>query len=108
MKATGLSSAACGCGCPGLAIDWPVNALVARYRRHRKGKDPMAQVITKSSKDLVKAAMATVPAICVEEALSLVGSPDHVFDDLRDGTEKTRTGARENLMTRWINPEEVP
>lgn len=52
----------------------------------------MAQTITKSSKDIVKAAQATVPAISAEEAMSLVGSPDHVFVDLRDGTEQARTG----------------
>jgi len=52
----------------------------------------VAQNITKSSKDLVKAALAAVPAISVEEALSLVGSSDHVFVDLRDGTEQAKTG----------------
>lgn len=52
----------------------------------------MSQNITKSSKDLVKAALAAVPAISADEALTLVGSPDHVFVDLRDGTEQARTG----------------
>lgn len=52
----------------------------------------MAQTITKSSKDIVEAAQAAVPAISAEEAMSLVGSPDHVFVDLRDGTEQARTG----------------
>ena len=52
----------------------------------------MAQTITNSSKDIVKAALAVVPAISAEEAMSLVNSPDHVFVDLRDGAEQTKTG----------------
>ena len=36
--------------------------------------------------------MAAVPTISTEDALSLVGSPDHVFVDLRDGTEQAKTG----------------
>ena len=52
----------------------------------------MPQTITKSSKDIVKEALASVPAISAEEAMNLVTSPDHVFVDLRDGTEQTNTG----------------
>lgn len=52
----------------------------------------MAQNITKSAKDIVKSAMANVPAISAEEALPLVGPPDYVFVDLRDGTEQAKTG----------------
>lgn len=52
----------------------------------------MAQTITKSSRDLVKAALGAVPAVSVEEALTLVESPDHVFVDLRDGGEQAKTG----------------
>lgn len=52
----------------------------------------MAQTITKSSKDIVKAALAAVPDISAEEAMSLVESPDHVFVDLRDGIEQAETG----------------
>ncbi|WP_299375400.1 rhodanese-like domain-containing protein [uncultured Tateyamaria sp.] len=52
----------------------------------------MAQTIKKSAKDLVQAAMAAVLSISVEEALALVDSPDHVFVDLRDGTEQAKTG----------------
>jgi rhodanese-related sulfurtransferase len=52
----------------------------------------MAQTITKSSKDIVKAALSAVPSISAEEAMSLVESPVHVFVDLRDGTEQARTG----------------
>jgi rhodanese-related sulfurtransferase len=52
----------------------------------------MSQTITKSSKEIVKAAMRSVPAIDAHEALALVGSPDHVFVDLRDGTEQAKTG----------------
>jgi len=52
----------------------------------------MAQTITKSAKEIVKTAMANVPAISAEEAMPLVGSPDYVFVDLRDGTEQAKTG----------------
>jgi rhodanese-related sulfurtransferase len=52
----------------------------------------MTQNITKSAKDLVKAALSAVPAISVDEAMDLVGSGDHVFVDLRDGTEQAKTG----------------
>lgn len=52
----------------------------------------MPQIISKSAKDIVRAALDTTPAISAEEALGLVGSSDHVFVDLRDGTEQTRTG----------------
>jgi len=52
----------------------------------------MAQSITKSAKAIVKEAMAAVPAISAEEAVGLTGSPDHVFVDLRDGTEQVKTG----------------
>lgn len=52
----------------------------------------MAQTITRSAKDIVKQALSSVPAISAEEALALANSPDHVFVDLRDGTEQARTG----------------
>ena len=52
----------------------------------------MAQTTTKSSIDHVTQALATVPAISAEEALSLLDSPDHVFVDLRDGHEQAKTG----------------
>ena len=52
----------------------------------------MPQNITKSAKDIVKAALAEVPSLSVEDALLLVQSPDHVFVDLRDGTEQAKTG----------------
>ena len=52
----------------------------------------MPQTITKTSKDIVKEAMATVPAITADEALSFASSPDHVFVDPRDGTEQSKTG----------------
>ena len=72
----------------------------------------MAQNITKSSKDLVKAALAAVPAISAEDALSLEGSSDHVFVDLRDGTEQAKTGiipgavaSSRGLMDFHVDPE---
>ena len=52
----------------------------------------MAQEITKSSKDIVKSALSAVPNISIEDAMKLADSPDHVFVDLRDGTEQTKTG----------------
>jgi rhodanese-related sulfurtransferase len=58
----------------------------------------MPQTITKSAKDIVKEAMAEVPAISADEALKLVGSPDHVFVDLRDGTEQAKTGVIEGAV----------
>lgn len=52
----------------------------------------MAQTITKSAKEIVKAALAEVPAISAEDAIPLADSPDYVFVDLRDGTEQAKTG----------------
>ncbi len=72
----------------------------------------MAQTITKNAKDIVKAAMSAVPAISAEEALILVGSPDHVFVDLRDGREQAETGiiagavaSSRGMMEFHIDPE---
>lgn len=65
-------------------IIWPATA--------RNRKSSMPQDINKSSKEIVKAALAAVPAISAEEAVALVDSPDHVFVDLRDGTEQAKTG----------------
>lgn len=72
----------------------------------------LPQTITKTSKDIVKEAMANVPAISAEEALSLVGSPDHIFVDLRDGTEQAKTGvipgavaSSRGMMEFHIDPE---
>ena len=59
----------------------------------------MAQTITKSSKDIVKAALATVPSISAEDAIALAGSPDHVFVDLRDGTEQAKSGVIAGAVT---------
>ncbi len=52
----------------------------------------MSQTIIKSAKDIVNDALGRVPAISAEEALALAASPDHVFVDLRDGTEQAKTG----------------
>jgi rhodanese-related sulfurtransferase len=72
----------------------------------------MPQTITKTSKEIVKEAMASVPQISAEEALSLLGSPDHVFVDLRDGTEQAKTGiipravaSSRGMMEFHIDPE---
>lgn len=58
----------------------------------------MPQNISKSSKEIVQEAMALVPAISAEAALGLVHSPDHVFVDLRDGTEQAKTGVIEGAI----------
>ena len=72
----------------------------------------MAQTITRSSKELVKAALSAVPAISVADALSLVTSDAHVFVDLRDGTEQAKTGTipgavatSRGMMEFHIDPE---
>lgn len=52
----------------------------------------MPQNITKTSKDIVKAALKEIPTMSAEEALSLVGSSEHVFVDLRNGLEQQKTG----------------
>ncbi len=61
---------------------------------------------------MVKEAMATVPAISAEEAVHLAGAHDHVFVDLRDGTEQTKTGiiagavtSSRGMMEFHIDPE---
>jgi len=50
----------------------------------------MPQKIIKTSSSLVKEALAEVPAISVNEAMSLVESNTHIFVDLRDGAEQSR------------------
>ncbi len=72
----------------------------------------MSQNITTSAKSLVAQALADVPAISVEEAIALLGSSDHVFVDLRDGTEQARTGtipgavaSSRGMMEFHIDPE---
>lgn len=72
----------------------------------------MPQTLTKTSRDIVKEAMARVPAVSAEEAVSLTGSPDHVFVDLRDGTEQSKTGiiagavaSSRGMMEFHIDPE---
>lgn len=72
----------------------------------------MAQNITKSSKDIVKDALAAVLAISVDDAKSLVGSDTHVFVDLRDGLEQAKSGiipgavaSSRGMMEFHIDPE---
>ncbi|MEO0358910.1 MAG: rhodanese-like domain-containing protein [Pseudomonadota bacterium] len=52
----------------------------------------MAQKISKTAKDMVADALRAVASISVDDAMALVGSDDHVFVDLRDGTEQAKTG----------------
>lgn len=103
--------AACACGSAD-ALDWPLDALIAWCANLRNRKPTMPQKITKSSKDIVKAAMDAVPAISAEVALALADSPDHVFVDLRDGTEQAKTGtipgavvSSRGMMEFHIDPE---
>jgi rhodanese-related sulfurtransferase len=87
--------------------------LTGDNRSTATGKETaMAQKITKSSKDIVKAALGSVPAISVEEALPLAGSDAHVFVDLRDGVEQAKTGvipgaiaSSRGMMEFHIDPE---
>ena len=72
----------------------------------------MPQNIVKSAKEIVAAAMQSVDAISVEDALPLVGSEDHVFVDLRDGAEQAKTGtipgavaSSRGMMEFHIDPE---
>ena len=72
----------------------------------------MAQIITKKAKDIVMNALAIVPSISAEEALPLVGSDAHIFVDLRDGIEQTKTGlisgaiaSSRGMMEFHIDPE---
>ena len=72
----------------------------------------MPQTITKSSKQIVKSALAAVPAIEADEAMKLVGSKEHVFVDLRDGMEQAKTGtipgavaSSRGMMEFHIDPE---
>lgn len=72
----------------------------------------MPQNISKSSRDLVKAALSNVTAISAADALELVDSPDHVFVDLRDGTEQSKTGvipgavsSSRGMMEFHVDPE---
>lgn len=46
----------------------------------------------KTFADMLAAARAVVPTISVEEAKKLIGRPDVVFMDVRDGTEVQATG----------------
>ena len=97
----------CGCGCCGTS-DWPLTAILNWI----KGGQATAQNIKKSAKDIVKAALSTVPAISVEDALGLVDNDTHVFVDLRDGTEQAKTGiipgaiaSSRGMMEFHIDPE---
>jgi rhodanese-related sulfurtransferase len=47
----------------------------------------MPQTITRTAKDIVK------------EAMALVGSPDHVLVDLRDGAERAKAGVIDSAVT---------
>jgi hypothetical protein len=68
-------------------------SLVPIATANAKNKEKtMAQNITERAKDIINEALANVPAISVEDALSLVDSDDHVFVDLRDRSEQTKTG----------------
>ena len=71
----------------------------------------MPQKITKKASSLVKDALAKVPAVSVNEAISLVKSDTHVFVDLRDGVEQARgmipgaVASSRGLMEFHIDPD---
>ena len=71
----------------------------------------MAQKITKTVSSLVKEALAEVPAISAEDAISLAESDTHVFVDLRDGVEQARgiipgaVASSRGLMEFHIDPD---
>jgi len=71
----------------------------------------MPQKIIKTSSSLVKEALAEVPAISVNEAMSLVESNTHIFVDLRDGVEQSRgmipgaVASSRGLMEFHIDPD---
>ena len=52
----------------------------------------MPQDIVKTAKEIVSAAIKSVPSIDVETAKGLIDSESHVFVDLRDGIEQAKTG----------------
>ena len=71
----------------------------------------MAQEITKSVSHMVAEANARITTIPTEEAIALVGSPDHVFVDLRDIRELQRGGkvpgafsCPRGMLEFWIDP----
>ena len=88
-----IGPAACGCGCSGPS-DWPLSAIL----NWLNGDRIMPQTITQSSKDIVKAALKEIPSISAKEALKLIGSSEHVFVDLRDGSEQQKTGLIEGAI----------
>ncbi len=51
----------------------------------------MPQTIPTTAEDIGNETMGRVPAISVKETTGLIGSPDHVFVDLRSGSEQART-----------------
>ncbi|WP_371827012.1 rhodanese-like domain-containing protein [Microvirga sp. VF16] len=48
--------------------------------------------MTKTARDLVAEANGTVETLTAEESLKLLGSPDVVFVDVREGEELEKTG----------------
>ncbi|MBT5457546.1 MAG: rhodanese-like domain-containing protein [Rhodospirillaceae bacterium] len=72
----------------------------------------MPQKITRSAKDMVAEAEATVRTLDISEALEMHGPDDVVFVDLRDVRELAKTGriagARHvprGMLEFWIDPE---
>jgi len=61
------------CCCPGgTALDWALDALMRKLGWTGREREPeMGQTITKSAKDIVRAAREAVPELSVEEALPL-------------------------------------
>jgi predicted sulfurtransferase len=48
--------------------------------------------MVKTAADMLAAARAVVPKISIEDAMKLIGDPNVVFLDVRDGTELQASG----------------
>ena len=71
----------------------------------------MAQNITTSVKHMVAEANAQITTLSIDEARTLINSPDHVIIDLRDIRELQRTGkipgafsCPRGMLEFWIDP----
>jgi rhodanese-related sulfurtransferase len=72
----------------------------------------MPSTISKGYKALLDEALAEITTIAASEAIALLGSPDHVFVDLRDPRELKREGkipaafsCTRGMLEFWIDPE---
>jgi len=106
-----LTLAVC-CGNGALSLEWPIRSILKKMNFNYESLPIMPQNITKSAKSIVKDALEKVPAISTDDAIALVNSDDHVFVDLRDGTEQAKIGiipgavaSSRGMMEFHIDPE---